>query len=266
VVIAAEQQASRLVVPSSQRTPATRWGSHKDIAAKALKKLADPNAPASLTRLEQAVKCAHSAYDKAETLAREQQRAERQPVEAEPNDAAVDDPDDNLEAAAWPASPAGGPTRRPIVARPGGRAGGRGIGPPAGRAPSPGRSSRWPAALTASRSPTRSARRAARLTANASSRPPARGRRGRRRRWIKVRASNGLSRYSLRNQWLIAIECHARGITPTYVAGFRAFLKLNRCVRRALDAAARQDCGSAEMSTCGACSGACWTSAAARNR
>jgi hypothetical protein len=45
-------------------------------------------------------------------------------------------------------------------------------------------------------------------------------------RWVKVRATNGLSRYSLRNQWLIAVECHARGITPTYVAGFRAFLDL----------------------------------------
>ena len=33
VVIAAEQHASRLVVPSSQRTPATRWTSHKDIAS-----------------------------------------------------------------------------------------------------------------------------------------------------------------------------------------------------------------------------------------
>jgi N-terminal domain of anti-restriction factor ArdC len=51
-------------------------------------------------------------------------------------------------------------------------------------------------------------------------------------RWIKVRATNGLSHYSLRNQWLIAAECHARGITPTYVAGFRAFLALNRCVRK----------------------------------
>ena len=51
-------------------------------------------------------------------------------------------------------------------------------------------------------------------------------------RWIRVRATNGLSRYSLRNQWLIACECHARGITPTYVAGFRAFLALNRCVRK----------------------------------
>jgi hypothetical protein len=51
-------------------------------------------------------------------------------------------------------------------------------------------------------------------------------------RWIKVRATNGLARYSLRNQWLIAIDCHARGITPTYVAGYRAFLALNRCVRK----------------------------------
>jgi N-terminal domain of anti-restriction factor ArdC len=52
------------------------------------------------------------------------------------------------------------------------------------------------------------------------------------RRWIKVRASNGLSRYSLNNQWLIALDCASRGITPTYVAGFRAFLDLNRCVRK----------------------------------
>ena len=51
-------------------------------------------------------------------------------------------------------------------------------------------------------------------------------------RWIRVRASNGLSRYSLGNQMLIAIDCYSRGITPTYVAGFRAFLDLNRCVRK----------------------------------
>ena len=51
-------------------------------------------------------------------------------------------------------------------------------------------------------------------------------------RWIRVRASNGLSRYSIGNQMLIALECHHRGITPTYVAGFRAFLDLNRCVRK----------------------------------
>src|SRR5215213_11106023 len=52
------------------------------------------------------------------------------------------------------------------------------------------------------------------------------------RRWVRVRATNGLARYSLRNQLLIAADCYQRGITPTYVAGFRAFLALNRCVRK----------------------------------
>lgn len=47
-------------------------------------------------------------------------------------------------------------------------------------------------------------------------------------RWVRVRATNGLPRYSLRNQWLIAVECHNRGITPSYVAGFRACLALSR--------------------------------------
>src|SRR4051794_7962402 len=51
-------------------------------------------------------------------------------------------------------------------------------------------------------------------------------------RWIRVRARNGLSKYSLRNQMLIAVDAGARGIIPTYVAGFRAFLDLNRCVRK----------------------------------
>lgn len=51
-------------------------------------------------------------------------------------------------------------------------------------------------------------------------------------RWIKVRASNGLSKYSVSNQLLVALDCWSRGITPTYVAGFRAFLDLNRCVRK----------------------------------
>jgi hypothetical protein len=91
VVIVAEQYASRLVVPSSQRMPATRWSSHKDIAAKALKKLAGPHVPTSLTKLEQAVKRAHRAYDKTETAAREQHRAEHQAVETEPAESSVDD-------------------------------------------------------------------------------------------------------------------------------------------------------------------------------
>jgi ParB/RepB/Spo0J family partition protein len=91
VVIAAEQHATRLVVPSSQRMPATRWSSHKDIATKALKKLAGPHVPTSLTKLEQAVKRAHSAYDKAETAAREQHRSEREAVETQPAESSVDD-------------------------------------------------------------------------------------------------------------------------------------------------------------------------------
>jgi hypothetical protein len=39
VVIAAEQYATRMVLPASQRTYRTQWGSHKDLAAKALRKL-----------------------------------------------------------------------------------------------------------------------------------------------------------------------------------------------------------------------------------
>ena len=79
-MIAAEQYATRLVVPASQRTPATRWSSHKELAAKALRKLASPHLPTSLTRLEQAVKRAHAAYENAKTKAREQQHAQPQPV------------------------------------------------------------------------------------------------------------------------------------------------------------------------------------------
>ena len=50
-------------------------------------------------------------------------------------------------------------------------------------------------------------------------------------RWIRVRASNGLSRYSVGNQMILAIEAYRRGFTPTYVAGFRAWLQLNRVPR-----------------------------------
>jgi ParB/RepB/Spo0J family partition protein len=94
VVIAAEQHATRLVVPASQRTPATRWSSHKDLAAKALRKLAGPCVPASLTKLEQAVKRAHSAYEKAETAQHEARRADTATAEAD------DDPGAELTDAA----------------------------------------------------------------------------------------------------------------------------------------------------------------------
>jgi hypothetical protein len=47
-------------------------------------------------------------------------------------------------------------------------------------------------------------------------------------RWVKVRSTNGLARYSFGNQLLIALQRP----DSTYVAGFRAFLQLNRCVRK----------------------------------
>jgi hypothetical protein len=97
-VIAAEQYATRLVVPTSQRMPATRWTSHKDIAAKALRKLAGPHVPASLTKLEQAVKRAHAAYDKAERSACEHQRAEAAAAEA--GESPADEPAQDLADAA----------------------------------------------------------------------------------------------------------------------------------------------------------------------
>jgi hypothetical protein len=49
-------------------------------------------------------------------------------------------------------------------------------------------------------------------------------------RWIRVRASTNLGRYSLRNQWILSSEGARRGITPTHVAGFRAWLTINRVV------------------------------------
>jgi hypothetical protein len=51
-------------------------------------------------------------------------------------------------------------------------------------------------------------------------------------RWIKVRATNGLSRYSVGNQMILSIEAYRRGINLSYVAGFRAWLQLNRVPRK----------------------------------
>ena len=50
------------------------------------------------------------------------------------------------------------------------------------------------------------------------------------RRWLRTRAT--LHAYSANNTLLIASQAWARGITPTHVAGFRAWLKLGRCVRK----------------------------------
>jgi len=66
-VIAAEQYASRLVVPSSQRFGAKRWPSHKDHAAKALQKLVGPHVPATLKQLEKAIAKAHAELQDAQS-------------------------------------------------------------------------------------------------------------------------------------------------------------------------------------------------------
>jgi len=72
VVIAAEQHACRLVVPSSQRFGAKRWPSHKDYAAKTLQKLAGPHLPATLRQLEKAIdKASADLYDVQEEARRE---------------------------------------------------------------------------------------------------------------------------------------------------------------------------------------------------
>jgi hypothetical protein len=65
VVICAEKYASRLVLPTSQQQPPTRWSSHGDRAEKALAKLAGPHLPASLRALEKAVARADRDYDAA---------------------------------------------------------------------------------------------------------------------------------------------------------------------------------------------------------
>jgi len=49
-------------------------------------------------------------------------------------------------------------------------------------------------------------------------------------RWLRARAV--FHSYSLQNTLLLAHQCAERGITPTRVGGFRAWLKLGRCVRK----------------------------------
>jgi antirestriction protein ArdC len=50
------------------------------------------------------------------------------------------------------------------------------------------------------------------------------------RAWLRARAT--LHGYSLNNTLLIARQANQRGFEPTYVAGFKTWLKLGRCVRR----------------------------------
>lgn len=96
VVICAEQYAKRMVLPASQRTYRMTWASHKDLAAKALRKLAGPHIPASLEQLERAVAKANKQADDAQRQHRDHERAAAagtEPVDADEPDREVDEDD-----------------------------------------------------------------------------------------------------------------------------------------------------------------------------
>jgi ParB/RepB/Spo0J family partition protein len=100
VVIAAERYAaSRVVLPSAQRAHPQHFGSHKDLAEKALAKLAGPHVPASMKQLSKAIDAAHAALHKAEDAVREsrsRQVADDRPDDTPPVDDTVDE---DLDAA-----------------------------------------------------------------------------------------------------------------------------------------------------------------------
>ena len=102
VVIAAEQYASRLVVPRSQQHPPMRWSSHKDHARKALAKLAGPHLPATLKQVEKAVAKAHAEHEQATRPCNRRPGASSAAVDeapAEPDVDVVDEPtEEELES------------------------------------------------------------------------------------------------------------------------------------------------------------------------
>jgi ParB/RepB/Spo0J family partition protein len=92
VVLAAEQYACRLVLPSTQQVTPHRWPSHNDHARKALAKLAAPHLPATLKQLEKAIAKAHGGYERAQQDA----RPKPAPVVESDGQAYPDDCDDEL--------------------------------------------------------------------------------------------------------------------------------------------------------------------------
>jgi hypothetical protein len=103
VVIAAEQHACRLVVPSSQQFGAKRWPSHRDHAAKALQKLAGRHLPATLKQLEKAIAKAgaelHDAPEQARAESHSRAVAARRPSSTEPDAGAIDNTAEPAETA-----------------------------------------------------------------------------------------------------------------------------------------------------------------------
>ena len=191
----AERQ--RLVVPSSQRMPATRWSSHKDIAAKALQEARRPARPGDAEQ-------ARAGRSSAPTLPTTRPRPRRASGSEPSASRSSPRPTTASERRAGRGSrrgrvarqpPAGGPTRHPRVARPGGRAGGGGSARHRARATRPKGAPRWPA--PSNRKPLTE-----RASATRAARPTASGIEQAARallttdgwqRWIRVRATNGLS-------------------------------------------------------------------------
>jgi ParB/RepB/Spo0J family partition protein len=95
VVIAAEQYASRLVVPTSQQTKPLSWPSHKDTALKALTKIAGPHLAPTLKALEKAVTKAEKDHKEAvKALAESKRRTAATANETHPEEADRDDSDE----------------------------------------------------------------------------------------------------------------------------------------------------------------------------
>jgi hypothetical protein len=98
MVIAAERYAaSRVVLPTAQRSHPQHFGSHKDFAEKALAKLAGPHVPASTKQLSKAIDAAHTALRKAEDAARAtgSRQLEHEPEQPTP----ADEADGEMQAA-----------------------------------------------------------------------------------------------------------------------------------------------------------------------
>jgi hypothetical protein len=105
VVIAAERYAaSRIVLPSSQLHHPQHYGSHKDLAEKALAKLAGPHIPGSMKQLTKAIDAAHRALHEAEGGARDGRDGTAAADEADPtvqpSAGEESDVNDELDAAA----------------------------------------------------------------------------------------------------------------------------------------------------------------------
>ena len=211
--------------------PATRWSSHKDIAAKALRKLAGPHVPASLD----AARAGRQARPRRlrEGRGRRASSAARAPAgRAEHRRQRGRRASSTTRRSRRP--PAGGPTRHPMVARPGGRAGGGGSARQRGgpRKPKEPTMARRIEPQAADRGRARRAPQG-RPRAHRAGRPRTTDHRGLAALDPACAPATACRRYGLRNQLLIAFECYAARHHP------HLRRRLSRLPRRSTAACAR---------------------------